>query len=87
LIQWYPVSQDGEDGVIEIINIDLIARMILEPQRPLINDVALTVGDRFLRYGQRVTDSLTFDEEGALFQQSSTQIPSPLRSAGQAPES
>jgi dephospho-CoA kinase len=39
--------------VIEIINIDLIARMILEPQRPLINDVVLTVGDRFLRYGQR----------------------------------
>ena len=47
LIQWYPVSQDGEDGVVEIINIDLIARMILEPQRPLISDVVLTVGNRF----------------------------------------
>ena len=42
--------------------------------RPLINDVALTVGDRFLRYGQRVSDSLTFDEEGSLFRQSSTRL-------------
>ena len=85
LIQWYPVSQDGEDGVVEIINIDLIARMILEPQRPLINDVVLTVGNRFLRYGQRVTDSLTFDEESALFQQSSTQNPFTITVGGPGP--
>ncbi|HCM9478455.1 TPA: EAL domain-containing protein [Enterobacter roggenkampii] len=85
LIQWYPVSQDGEDGVVEIINIDLIARMILEPQRPLISDVVLTVGNRFLRYGQRVTDSLTFDEESALFQQSSTQNPFTITVGGPGP--
>lgn len=85
LIQWYPVSQDGEAGVIEIINIDLIAKMILEPQRPLINDVALTVGDRFLRYGQRVSDSLTFDKEGSLFQQSSTRNPFTITVSGPGP--
>ncbi|QYH17490.1 cyclic diguanylate phosphodiesterase [Enterobacter sp. DNB-S2] len=85
LIQWYPVSQDGEAGVIEIINIDLIAKMILEPQRPLINDVALTVGDRFLRYGQRVSDSMTFDEGGSLFQQSSTRNPFTITVSGPGP--
>ncbi|CAH5319661.1 Putative cyclic-di-GMP phosphodiesterase AdrB [Enterobacter cloacae] len=85
LIQWFPVSQDGEDGIMEIINIDLITKMILEPQRPLINDVALTVGDRFLRYGQRVTDSLSFDEEGSIVQQSSSRHPFTITISGPGP--
>ncbi|ELE9689685.1 MULTISPECIES: EAL domain-containing protein [Enterobacter] len=85
LIQWNPVSQDGEDGVIEIINIDLITRMILEPERPLIDDVALSVGDRFLRYGQRVTDSLTFGKAGALVQLSSTHNPFSIIVSGPGP--
>ncbi|MCU6425185.1 cyclic diguanylate phosphodiesterase [Enterobacter sichuanensis] len=85
LIQWFPVSPNGEDGIMEIINIDLITKMILEPQRPLINDVALTVGDRFLRYGQRVTDSLSFDEEGSIVQQSSSRHPFTITISGPGP--
>ena len=85
LIQWHPTSQSGEDGVMEIINIDLITRMILEPQRPLITDVALTVGDHSLRYGQRVTDALKFNETDALIQEMSSRYPFSITVSGPGP--
>ena len=44
LIQWSPAASDGNDGVMEVVNIDLITKMILEPQRPQITDVVLRVG-------------------------------------------
>lgn len=85
LIQWYPVSPDGEDGVMEIVNIDLITKMILEPQRPLIADVVLTVGDNFLRYGQQVTDIMTFDDGDSRLHQASTHYPFSITVSGPGP--
>ncbi|EHX0653497.1 cyclic diguanylate phosphodiesterase [Salmonella enterica] len=40
LIQWYPASADGQDGVMEIVNIDLLATMLLEPQQPQITSAS-----------------------------------------------
>lgn len=75
LIQWYPVSDSGEDGVMQIVNIDLITRLMLEPQRPLITDVALTVGDKYLRYGENVSDSLTINDDERVLRQQSSHFP------------
>lgn len=58
LIQWYPASADGEDGVMEIVNIDLLTTMLLEPQQPQITSASLTVGKRHLLYGRGVVDTL-----------------------------
>lgn len=58
LIQWYPASADGQDGVMEIVNIDLLATMLLEPQQPQITSASLTVGKRHLLYGRGVVDTL-----------------------------
>ena len=85
LIQWYPVSPDGEDGVIEIVNIELITRMMLEPQRPLIADVVLTVGNHFLRYGQRVTDTLSVEDGDAVLRRSSGHFPFSITVSGPGP--
>lgn len=85
LIQWYPTSGEGNDGVMEIVNIDLITKMILEPQRPLITDVVLTVGDNALRYGQQVTNSLTFEEGDSLLQQASAHYPFSISVSGPGP--
>lgn len=85
LIQWYPTSGEGSDGVMEIVNIDLITKMILEPQRPLITDVVLTVGDNALRYGQQVTNSLTFEEGDSLLQQASAHYPFSISVSGPGP--
>lgn len=85
LIQWHPTSQRGEEGVMEVINIDLITRMILEPPRPLITDVALTVGDRSLSYGQGITDALKFNEPDSRIEEVSTRFPFTITVSGPGP--
>lgn len=45
LIQWYPASANGQDGVMEIVNIDLLTTMLLEPQQPQITSASLTVAN------------------------------------------
>ncbi|EPF1231286.1 MULTISPECIES: EAL domain-containing protein [Enterobacter cloacae complex] len=82
LIQWYPVSDSGEDGVMQIVNIDLITRLMLEPQRPLITDVALTVGDKYLRYGENVSDSLTINDDERVLRQQSSHFPFTITVSG-----
>lgn len=82
LIQWYPVSDSGEDGVMQIVNIDLITKMMLEPQRPLITDVSLNVGNKFLRYGQNVTDSLAFTQDTMILSQTSGHFPFTITVSG-----
>lgn len=58
LIQWFPTSADGESGVMEIVNISLLTSLMLEPQKPLITGVSLTVGERHLLYGAGVVEQL-----------------------------
>lgn len=84
LIQWYPVSTGGEDGVIEIVNIDLITEMMLEPLRPLITDVILTVGENSLRHDLRVTATQPFDD--ALLHTTSTRFPFSITVSGPGAE-
>jgi sensor c-di-GMP phosphodiesterase-like protein len=75
LIQWYPVSDAGEDGVMQVVNIDFITKIMLEPQSPLITDVSLQVGDKFLRDGQSVTDTLNVPEDTMILRQTSAYFP------------
>nr|WP_318381360.1 EAL domain-containing protein [uncultured Enterobacter sp.] len=75
LIQWFPTSEDGENGVMEIVNITLLTNMMLEPQRPLITGASLTVGDKHLVYGTGVLDALPPLAGETRFAQSSTHFP------------
>ena len=45
----------------EMINIDLLTAMLLEPQLPQISSASLTVDERHLLYGDGLVDSLTAD--------------------------
>ncbi|MEO3988335.1 EAL domain-containing protein [Pseudocitrobacter cyperus] len=45
LMQWFPASKDGQDGVAIGINIDLVSDMMLDPFPPLITRVSLGIDD------------------------------------------
>lgn len=71
LIQWYPASPDGEDGVILTINIHLLSTLLLEPQEPEIHRVVVSVGNRFYSESQGISDSLPLaDDEKVVTRQS-----------------
>lgn len=83
LIQWYPASADGQDGVMEIVNIDLLTTMLLEPQQPQITSASLTVGKRHLLYGRGVVDTLPeLKKDEERYQLSSRHFPLLSASAG-----
>lgn len=58
LIQWTPAAGSSNAGVMEMINIDLLTAMLLEPQLPQISSASLTVDKRHLLYGNGLVDSL-----------------------------
>lgn len=85
LIQWYPLPGNSQNGVMEGVNIDLIARMILEPQAPLINEVTLSVGNKHLRYGSNVSDTLSHNAGDKIYRQPSGNFPFTITVSGPGP--
>ena len=85
LIQWYPVPGEGDDGVMEIVNIELIARLLLEPELPIINDVNLSVGGKHLNHDRQLSDALVFDSDQTVYQQASGNFPFTITVNGPGP--
>ncbi|POP44863.1 cyclic diguanylate phosphodiesterase [Superficieibacter electus] len=75
MLQWYPVSADGEDGVMESINIELLSSLILSPRAPLISALSLTLGDRHYIEGLGVVDRLADDQDHPLYRLASANFP------------
>ncbi len=78
LIQWTPAAGSSNAGVMEMINIDLLTAMLLEPQLPQISSASLTVDKRHLLYGNGLVDSLPQPEDNENYQVSSQRFPLPL---------
>ncbi|WP_433797222.1 EAL domain-containing protein [Escherichia marmotae] len=82
LIQWYPSQSHTGDGVLEMINIDLLTTMLLEPQLPQIRNASLTVADRHLLYGDGLVDALPPLNGNERYQVSSQNFPFTISVSG-----
>lgn len=86
LIQWYPASPDGKDGLLEVINIDLLISLLLEPRKPQITHASLTVGNRHLLYGKGVVATLPPLDGGERYQRHSQHFPFTISVTGPGAE-
>lgn len=82
LIQWYPAPGKSDDGIMQIVNIDLIARMLLEPLLPIISDVRLSVGGKHLSYYSQLSNTLEFGKHDSIYQQTSETFPFTITVSG-----
>lgn len=48
LILWEPSSLDGQSGVMQVINIELLAALTLQPREPLVQQAVLNVANQHL---------------------------------------
>lgn len=71
LIQWFPASADGKDGVLASLNIDLISNIILETSPPLISDMSLNVDTLYYQHDTGITRKLMSSNEKIYTQRSS----------------
>ncbi|POT59294.1 cyclic diguanylate phosphodiesterase [Citrobacter amalonaticus] len=75
LLQWYPSSPDGTEGVLEMVNIDLLMKMLFQPQQAQITSASLTVGNRHLLYGHGVVETLPLPDRETRYQVRSQHFP------------
>lgn len=75
LIQWYPASESGFDGVMLIVNIELLGTLILKEKSPLISDVSLQVGDHYFISGLGLIDKAHAPQASVIYRQRSTEFP------------
>lgn len=52
LVVWYPLGKGSRDGVMEIVNIEMLTGLMLEPERPWVARVVLNVSGSHLEYGK-----------------------------------
>ncbi|TCW17455.1 EAL domain-containing protein (putative c-di-GMP-specific phosphodiesterase class I) [Raoultella sp. BIGb0138] len=82
LIQWFPASLSGADGVLMMINIELLGELILNAKSPLITGIGLRVGSRSFINGAGVVEHDAGPGEQIIYSQSSTQFPFTINVSG-----
>lgn len=75
LIQWYPASERGVDGVMLIVNIELLGTLILNEKSSLISDVSLQVGDRYFSSSHGLLEKAHTPPGTVIYRQRSTAFP------------
>lgn len=75
LLIWTPVSRDGQDGIIQLLNIELLSGLMLESARPWVDRVVLNVGDAHLEYGKGVIPALPASDRLIAREQASDRFP------------
>ncbi|MFJ2975202.1 EAL domain-containing protein [Kluyvera sp. NPDC087067] len=85
LIQWFPASADGKDGVLASLNIDLISNIILESSPPLIDQMSLNVGKLYFQHETGITDRLVSAND-KIYSQQSARFPFSISVLSPGPE-
>ncbi|HGW3453755.1 EAL domain-containing protein [Klebsiella quasipneumoniae] len=75
LIQWYPTPESGQDGVMLIVNIELLGTLILSEKSSLISDVSLQVGDRYFSSRDGLFDKTHTPQGTVIYRQRSSEFP------------
>ena len=82
LIQWYPSAFNSADGVMIIINIELLGELILNAKSSLITGIGLSVGTRNFISGSGVVDHSVLPGESVIYRQHSTLFPFAINVSG-----
>lgn len=82
LIQWYPSAFNSADGVMMIINIELLGELILNAKSSLITGIGLSVGPRNFISGTGVVAHPVLPGESVIYRQHSTQFPFAINVSG-----
>lgn len=75
LIQWYPASLSGADGVLLVINIELLGELIFNAKSALISGIGLNVGERSFISGSGLSKQEALPGEQIIYRQPSTEFP------------
>lgn len=82
LIQWYPASLSGADGVLLVINIELLGELIFNAKSALISGIGLSVGEKSFISGSGLSKQEALPGEQIIYRQPSTEFPFTISVSG-----
>ncbi len=85
LLLWTPESLDNRAGILQVINIELMSRYLLEPTLPWVERAIFNVDGKSLEYGNPLIEKATPSEDEVSYQQSSLRYPFTITLFGPAP--
>ncbi len=85
LLLWTPKSLDNQDGLLQIINIELMTNYLLEPQLPWVERAIFNVGGQSLEYGNPLIEHTVPSDDEVAYDQASLRYPYSITLYGPSP--
>ncbi|MGD8105843.1 EAL domain-containing protein [Pantoea sp. FN0302] len=85
LLLWTASSLDNRSGILQVINIELMSRYLLEPTQPWVERAVFNIGGKSLEYGNPLIENTRPAEGEVGYQQSSLRYPFTIILYGPAP--
>jgi sensor c-di-GMP phosphodiesterase-like protein len=82
LIQWYPASLSGDDGVLLVINIELLGELIFNAKSALITGISLNVGEQSYVSGAGLVKAEASSGKQIIYRQRSKEFPFSISVSG-----
>lgn len=85
LLLWTASTLDNRSGILQVINIELMSRYLLEPTLPWVERAIFNVGGKSLEYGNPLIENTGPAEDEVSYQQASLRYPFTITLYGPAP--
>lgn len=85
LLLWTASSLDNRSGIVQVINIELMSRYLLEPTLPWVERAIFNVGGKSMEYGNPLIEHTQPAEDEISYQQASLRYPFTITLYGPAP--
>lgn len=85
LISWHPLTSGSPNGMMVIVNIEMLTGLMLEPERPWVSRAVLNVANSHLEYGKGLLASVTVDSGLVSHEMPSANYPFSITIIGPSP--
>ncbi len=82
LVSWHPLENSSLDGVMEIVNIEMLTGLMLEPERPWVTRAVLNVAGSHLEHGKGLLANVKADRGLVSQQMASEKFPFSITTIG-----
>ncbi len=82
LISWHPAQNASHDGIMEVVNIEMLIELMLEPERPWVSRAVLNVAGTHLEYGKGLLARVSADSGEVLHEMASEKFPFSITTVG-----
>ncbi|HKM96099.1 MAG TPA: EAL domain-containing protein [Buttiauxella sp.] len=86
LLSWTPSANSSHDGVMQVINIEMLTGLILQPEHPWVSRAVFNVAGSHLEYGKGLLQRITAEDGQVSHEMASERFAFSVTTIGPSPE-